>query len=333
MKVLVTGCAGFIGFHLSKSLLEKGLKIIGIDNLNDYYSPSLKKNRLKVLEQFDNFGFHQVDISDKKELLKVFKNNEIDFVIHLAAQAGVRVSMENPIHTLNTNVIGFTNLIQIVTEYKIKHFVYASSSSVYGENTNIPYNSKVRTDNPISVYAASKKANELIAYSYSYNYDLPVTGIRFFTVYGPWGRPDMGYFKFVDKILKGETIELFNNGEMKRDFTFINDAISAMNLILNKIFNKEIEENYRVFNIGSNKPIKIIELVNIIQTELEMEASIDCKPAPAGDVSITCADISELENGYGYSPKYSLEAGIKSFISWYKEYYKIIEFKCEKYAK
>ena len=313
-KVLITGVAGFIGFHTAKALLDDGFEIYGIDNINDYYDVSLKESRLKNLQDYPNFRFSKIDISNLHDLDNAFKDFNPKKVINLAAQAGVRYSIENPFAYVDSNLVGFVNMIELSKKYKVDGFVYASSSSVYGANDKIPFSVEDNVDKPMSIYAASKRANELIAYSYSHLFKLHTTGLRFFTVYGPWGRPDMAMFIFADKISKGESIEVFNNGKMKRDFTYIDDIVNGIKSALNK--NYECE----VFNLGNSKSENLMDIVSHIELNLEKKAKVDFKPMQLGDVKQTYADIEKSKKLLGYNPCINIDIGIKRLIDWYKQY-------------
>ena len=316
--VLITGCAGFIGYHLTKRLLDN-YKIIGIDNLNDYYDINLKKDRLKNLEH-NNFIFIKSDISNKEKINNLFDNYQIDIVINLAAQAGVRYSIENPDVYINTNIIGFYNILECCKNHNIKQLIYASSSSVYGNN-ELPFKENDKTDNPISIYAATKKTNELLARTYSNLYNIKCTGLRFFTVYGPFGRPDMAYFNFTKKIINKEKIELYNNGESLRDFTYIDDIVEGIIKVLDKPITK-------IYNIGNSNPIKLLDFINILKEELiknnlveDYGLNIELLDKQPGDVDNTYADIKELKSDFNYEPKINIKEGLNKFIKWYKEYY------------
>ena len=317
MKILITGSAGFIGFHLCKSLLEDGYELMGVDNINDYYDTNIKLSRLKQLQSYENFKFEKVNIADKKLIEQVFKNFQPIKVVNLAAQAGVRYSIKNPYAYLNSNLIGFLNIIELCRNNSVEGLVYASSSSVYGGNSKIPFSVEDRTDNPISLYAASKKSNELIANSYSSLYDLNTTGLRFFTVYGPWGRPDMAIFIFVKKILENEPIPVFNHGNMKRDFTYINDIIEGTRAAIDKNYKCEI------FNLGNHKSEKLMDMIGLIEKTLGKKAIIDFKPMQPGDSSESCADIKHTQKKLMFVPKTSIVDGIPKFIKWYQEYYNV----------
>ena len=314
MNILVTGAAGFIGYHLCNSLLNDGYDVLGIDNINNYYNKNLKLDRLEILNKYNNFNFKKIDISDRKAISHSFLNFRPIKVINLAAQAGVRYSLQNPYKYVKSNLIGFVNIIELCRQANVKGFIYASSSSVYGENNNPPFSVDDNVDSPISLYAATKKANELIAHSYSHLYGLHTTGLRYFTVYGPWGRPDMAYFKFTEKILKSHPINVFNNGKMKRDFTFIDDVISGTRSAIKKNYKCEI------FNLGSSQNKGLMDLIKLIENELDREANINFKSMQPGDVLDTYADISKSKKKLNYNPKVSIEDGIPKFINWYKNY-------------
>ena len=314
-SVLVTGCAGFIGYHLSVSLLKDGLEVLGIDNLNEYYDIKLKNNRLSNLQVYKNFTFQKVDIADKESLSQRFQQFQPDMVVNLAAQAGVRYSIENPYAYLDSNLTGFLNILEMCRHHQVKGLVYASSSSVYGSNTKYPFSTDDRTDNPIALYGATKKANELMAHSYSHLYSLPTTGLRYFTVYGPWGRPDMAMYIFTEKIYNGDSIPVFNKGNMKRDFTFIDDIIAGTRSAMEKNYGCEI------FNLGNNKSENLMDMIKIIETNLGKKAHIDFQPMQPGDVPESFADIDRSIKKINYNPKIDIENGIPLFIDWYKTYH------------
>ena len=318
MKILVTGCSGFIGFNLSKLLLEKKYTVIGIDNLNRYYDIDLKKNRLKILKKNKLFEFKKLDICDYKNLKLLFKKNNIKIVINLAAQAGVRYSVKNPRTYLENNINGYFNILEACKENKINHLIQASTSSVYGNNNRFPLNENLSTSSPLSFYAASKKSTEVLSHSYSYIYKLPITCLRFFTVYGPFGRPDMALFKFVDKILNNKTIELFNFGNHYRDFTYIDDVTNSIEKIIKKPPKKNIP--FEIYNLGSNSPISLIKFLRFIERELGKKAKIKKTKMQKGDIGKTHADNKKLTNRIKYLPKFNTEVGIKNFIKWFKEY-------------
>ena len=333
-KVLLTGSAGFIGYHLCKQLLSNNFHVYGLDNLNDYYDIDLKKSRLQNIKDYviankleKKYFFHKCDLSNKEELKEIFSNNEFDIVINLAAQAGVRHSLDNPMSYVSSNLVGFINLLEECKTSKISHLIFASSSSIYGMNKKQPFSSEDITDYPISLYAATKKSNELLAFSYSHLYDLPMTGLRFFTVYGPHGRPDMAYFKFTKNILNGDPINVYNNGNMQRDFTYIDDLIEGMTKIISTKFqrNKHIRTNsnapFRTYNIGNNKPVTLSDFINAIENATGKNAIKNNLPMQPGDVPITYADISDTARDFGYEPKTTIDQGIKKFVEWYNEYY------------
>jgi len=335
--------AGFIGFHLTQKLLNEGFSICGIDNLNNYYSPKLKIDRLKELgffsdvvsrngfltksENYSNLYFINLSIEDKPSLIKVFNDFKFDYIIHLAAQAGVRYSIENPEVYINSNIIGFFNILECCKVYQPKHLIFASSSSIYGLNKKVPFSEIDRTDQPASLYAATKKSNELMAHTYSYLFGIPITGLRFFTVYGPWGRPDMAYFKFTKKILEEEEIELYNYGKMKRDFTYIDDIVEAINklihLLPDKNINNSVSVPFEVYNIGNNNPVELKKFVSILEDLLGKKAKIRLMPLQKGEVVETYADIKNLYKKIGYKPATKIEDGLKNFVTWYKKYYNI----------
>ena len=332
--ILVTGAAGFIGFHLSKKLLESGRKVVGLDNLNEYYDITLKTSRLSILQTNSRFSFFQLDLKDKKSLDELFKNHSFEIVINLAAQAGVRYSLTHPYAYMDSNLIGFLNVLEACRQFPPKHLIYASSSSVYGANRKMPFSTYDNVDHPLALYAASKKANELMAHAYSNLYHLPTTGLRFFTVYGPYGRPDMALFIFTKAILEGTPIDVFNFGKMKRDFTYIDDIVEGIVKLIplaplgNKNWNGLQPDPassfapYRIFNIGNNKPIELLKFIEVLEEKLGKKAIKNFLPIQDGDVEATCADISELEAETGFKPSTSVEMGIEKFVNWYKDYYK-----------
>ena len=315
MKTLITGAAGFIGFHLCKSLLDDGYEVLGIDNLNDYYDPNLKFARLEQLKPFKNFTFEKIDIAYRESLTQSFQSFNPDKVVNLAAQAGVRYSIQNPYAYMESNLVGFLNIIELCRHNNVEGLIYASSSSVYGGNTKVPFSVDDRVDNPISLYAASKKSNELIANSYSHLYGLNTTGLRFFTAYGPWGRPDMAMSIFTKKILNMEPVPIFNNGNMKRDFTYIDDIISGIRLAVEKNFKCE------VFNLGNHKSEHLMDVVSLIEQNVGKKAIIDFQPMQPGDVPESFADIEKSIEMLNYKPKTNIDIGIKNFINWYKNNY------------
>lgn len=325
-KVLITGAAGFIGFHLSMRLLEEGHKVIGLDNLNEYYDIDLKKNRLELLKGYDCFSFKKMDILDKKSLDYMFEMECFDYVIHLAAQAGVRYSIENPYAYIDSNIVGFMNILEACRYYPIKHLIYASSSSVYGGNQEVPFSTEHKVDHPVSLYAATKKSNELMAHAYSHLYSIPTTGLRFFTVYGPYGRPDMAYFLFTKAIIEGEPIKVFNHGAMERDFTYIDDIVEGVSRILffapsGKSEYGNEKAPYNIYNIGSMSPVSLGRFINVLEEKIGVAAVKEYMDMQAGDVMKTYADVSDLEKVIGYKPSTTLEHGIDEFVEWYKKYY------------
>ncbi|SHI66486.1 UDP-glucuronate 4-epimerase [Desulfatibacillum alkenivorans DSM 16219] len=335
MTQLITGAAGFIGFHLSKQLLEQGETVVGLDNLNDYYDPQLKMDRLKILQDYDKFIFEKGEMADREFMPALFEKYGFEKVTNLAAQAGVRYSLKNPHSYVDSNLVGFTNILEGCRHTKVAHLVFASSSSVYGANTDMPFSVHQNVDHPVSLYAASKKANELMAHAYSHLYGLPVTGLRFFTVYGPWGRPDMALFLFTKAILEGKPINVFNNGEMQRDFTYIDDIIQGVAKVLDNIPDPDPDwmgddpdpatsyTPYRLYNIGNNQPVKLLKFIELIENALGMKAEKNMMPMQAGDVPATYADIDDLARDAGYWPRTSVEDGVRNFINWYREYYKV----------
>ena len=320
---LVTGAAGFIGFHLSKALLNVGATVIGLDNMNDYYEVSLKEARLNILEEFkEKFIFVKGDIADKATVDGVFDKYRPQIVVNLAAQAGVRYSITNPEAYVQSNLVGFFNILEACRNYPVEHLVYASSSSVYGGNKKIPFSTTDQVDNPVSFYAATKKSNELMAYSYSKLYGIKTTGLRFFTVYGPYGRPDMAAFLFANAIVKGDTIKVFNNGNMQRDFTYIDDIIEGlMNVLPNPPKADERGVNYKIYNIGNNEPQDLMTFISTIEKALGREAKKEFLPMQPGDVERTYADVTDLMEDFGFKPETSIETGIGRFVEWFKDYY------------
>ena len=313
-RILVTGSSGFIGMHLCKSLLDDGYKVLGIDNMSNYYDPLLKKNRLKTLKSYNNFHFVKEDISNSKEINYLFKEYRPKKVVHLAAQAGVRYSLENPQAYIQSNVVGFMNILESCRYQKVNGLIYASSSSVYGKNEKIPFSIEDRVDNPISIYGATKKANELMAYSYSNLYGLNTTGLRFFTVYGPWGRPDMAMYIFAEKISSGEKIPVFNHGNMKRDFTYIDDIIFGIRA--------SIQKNYlcEIFNLGNNQSENLMDMIKYLEQSLGKKAEINYMDIQPGDVKKTYADINYSRKKLNYKPRISISEGVPKFIEWYRKY-------------
>jgi len=334
MKILVTGACGFIGFHLSKKLLEKDYTVVGVDNLNDYYDVKLKEDRLSVLKSYEKFCFDKIDISITDEFLAYVKRESPEIMIHLAAQAGVRYSLENPYIYLESNLKGFLNVLEACRHNPVKHLIYASSSSVYGGNHKIPFSTTDNVDHPVSLYAATKKSNELMAHSYSHLYNIPTTGLRFFTVYGPYGRPDMAYYSFAKDILEGKTINVFNNGIMERDFTYIDDVVDGIvSLILhiphkNENWTQEKVDSsfapYKIYNIGNNKPVNLLYFIETLEKELGKKAIKNFISMQPGDVLKTYADISDLENEIHFKPSIQIEEGVKMFVEWYLNYYNLV---------
>ncbi len=334
MKVLVTGAAGFIGMHVAKLLLERGDEVVGIDNLNDYYDPNLKLARLEQLKPFPNFKFAQGDIADRVTMENLFSAEKPKRVVNLAAQAGVRYSLKNPHSYIQTNLVGFGNILEGCRHHGVEHLVYASSSSVYGANTHMPFSVHDNVDHPVSLYAASKKANELMAHSYSHLYGLPTTGLRYFTVYGPWGRPDMSPWLFTSAILEGRPIDVFNMGQMQRDFTFVEDIAEGTLRVLDRIptGNPEFDTNapdpgssyapYKIYNIGSHQPVELMVFIKTIEEALSQEAKKNLLPMQSGDVVATYADVDDLKRDFGFEPKTTINQGIQKWVAWYRQYLK-----------
>lgn len=331
MKYLVTGAAGFIGNFVSERLCDAGHDVVGLDNLNDYYDPNLKLARLKRLDEFDNFTFVKLDLANREGMESLFVEQQFDRVIHLAAQAGVRYSIENPMAYIDSNLVGMATILEGCRHNKVKHLVYASSSSVYGMNEKMPFSTEDAVDHPVSLYAATKKSNELMAHSYSHLYDLPTTGLRFFTVYGPWGRPDMAPFLFTDAILNDREIKVFNHGKMKRDFTYIDDIVEGIIRIQDVVPLRNAENPntspssskapYKVFNIGNNEPIALMTFIEAIEKAAGKQAKKNYMPMQAGDVPATFADIDSLKEEVGFKPDTKIEFGMQQFVDWFKEYY------------
>lgn len=333
MKILITGAAGFIGFHLSKKLLDESYQVIGIDNLNDYYDPRLKQSRLEILGKYSNFNFHKVDLKDKTAVDNIFETYQPTHVINLAAQAGVRYSIENPYAYVDSNLIGFVNILEACRNYPVEHLLYASSSSVYGGNKVAPFSTNHNVDHPVSLYAATKKSNELMAHTYSHLYGIPTTGLRFFTVYGPYGRPDMAYFSFTKDIFAGKPIKVFNHGKMERDFTYIDDIVEGIVKLIGKVpaANKDWDESkddlstsfapYKIYNIGNNNPVQLMRFINALESALGKEAEKVYMDMQPGDVLRTYADVSDLERDINFKPSTSIEDGLAKFVEWYKDYY------------
>ncbi len=333
-KIIITGSAGFIGSALCIKLLERGESIIGIDNHNDYYDPELKSARLKRHQKYSSYQHYKLDICDQSGLEEIFRVHKPKKVVNLAAQAGVRYSMENPLAYINTNILGFANILENCRHYNIEHLVYASTSSVYGANTKMPFSEHDSVNHPLSVYAASKKSNELMAHTYSYLYKLPTTGLRFFTVYGPWGRPDMALFKFTKKIIEGEPIDVFNHGKHTRDFTYIDDIVDGVIKALDKQSLSNIEWNsnqpdpatssapWNIYNIGNNKPVQLMDYIDALEKTLGKKANIKFLSLQPGDVPDTYADISNLKEKFNYKPSTSVINGVSNFVKWYRDFYK-----------
>lgn len=323
-KILVTGAAGFIGFHLSRKLLSEGVEVVGFDNINDYYDVNLKYARLEILKDFQNFTFIKGDLADKSAIDKLFEENKFDIVVNLAAQAGVRYSIDNPQAYMESNIIGFFNILEACRHNPVEHLLYASSSSVYGNQQKTPFSTDDDVSKPISLYAATKKSNELMAYTYSHLYGIPSTGLRFFTVYGPFGRPDMAYFGFTDKIMKGETIKIFNNGDMYRDFTYIDDIVKGIeNMLCNPPEPDENGDMATVYNIGNNSPEKLMYFIETLEKALGKTAVKEFLPMQPGDVYQTYADVTPLVEKFGFKPSTSIEDGLTKFVQWYKSYYNV----------
>lgn len=334
--VLVTGAAGFIGFHTAQRLMNDGWKVYGIDNLNNYYDVQLKYARLEILKNNSSFEFRQIDLADKTAMDQAFKDWKPSYVIHLAAQAGVRYSLENPQSYLDSNITGFLNILENCRHNPVKHLIFASSSSVYGANTKVPFAVEDNVDHPISLYAASKKANELMAHTYAHLFNIPVTGLRFFTVYGPWGRPDMALFKFTQALYKGTAIDVYNDGNMQRDFTYIDDIVEGIVRLTQKPATPDTSWNgnkpnpatsaapYRIHNIGNNNPENLMDMIGILEEEIGITAEKNFLPMQPGDVPATYANTDALHNAVGFKPSTPLRTGIHNFVQWYRDYYKII---------
>ena len=333
-KIIVTGSAGFIGSSVSMTLLERGDSVIGIDNHNDYYDPKVKEARIARLTKYENYEHYRADLSDQNSLDKIFKNHKPQKVVNLAAQAGVRYSMENPLAYINSNIVGFAHILENCRNHCVEHLVYASTSSVYGANTKMPFSEHDSANHPLSVYAASKKSNELMAHTYSYLYKLPTTGLRFFTVYGPWGRPDMALFKFTKAILEEKSIDVFNNGNHTRDFTYIDDIVEGVIKTLDNTATSNVKWNsdqpdpassnapWRIYNIGNNKPVKLMYYIDALEKALGKKANINFLPLQPGDVPDTYANVDNLKETFNYKPSTSVVDGIFNFVKWYKDYYK-----------
>lgn len=327
MEVLVTGAAGFVGYHLTQRLLAEGFVVCGIDNLNPYYSVDLKRDRLSELQKQNNFRFELLDLCDRENIFELFRSHTFDYVINLAAQAGVRYSLENPHTYIDSNIVGFVNLLEACRHSSIQHLIYASSSSVYGTNPKIPFSINDNVDCPISLYAATKKANELIAHTYSHLFEIPTTGLRFFTVYGEWGRPDMAYFKFTQAIETGEPINVYNFGEMMRDFTYIDDVVEGIMRLLPRVPQSHPNQAvgstapYKLYNIGNNQPVSLLRFIEVIEEALGKTAQKRFLPMQPGDVPATYADVDDLMQDIDFQPATSIEVGIGRFVRWYQSYY------------
>lgn len=334
-KILITGAAGFIGFHLTTLLLDSNYQVIGVDNLNTYYDPKLKEDRLSLLQKYDNFTFHKMDLKDKPSVDNIFNQYHLDYVINLAAQVGVRYSIENPYAYVDSNLIGFINILEACRNYPVKHLLYASSSSVYGGNKVVPSSTNHQVDHPVSLYAATKKSNELMAHTYSHLYGIPATGLRFFTVYGPWGRPDMAYFSFTKNIIEGKPIKVFNHGKMERDFTYIDDIVEGIYKLipLIPIANEKWDESkddlsssfapYKIYNIGNNKPVQLEKFISVLEDKIGKKANKEYMEMQPGDVLRTYADVLDLERDIKFRPSIAIEEGLEKFVNWYKEYYNV----------
>lgn len=335
MNILVTGAAGFIGYHLCRRFLKMGHSVVGLDNLNSYYSVQIKQDRLKQLHEYEHFQFSKIDLADKQSVFKLFQDHDFSHVVNLAAQAGVRYSIENPSAYVDTNLVGFSHILEGCRHGGVRHLVFASSSSVYGLNTNMPFSVHNNVDHPISLYAATKKANELMAHTYSYLYGLPCTGLRFFTVYGPWGRPDMALFLFTKAILEGNPIKVFNHGKMKRDFTYIDDIIEGVTRITGRTptANPAWDSNapdpsssvapYKIYNIGNNNTVELARFIEVIEEQLGKKADKQYLPLQPGDVPMTYADVDDLIADVGFKPSTTIEVGIAKFIEWYRSYFHV----------
>ena len=337
-RILVTGGAGFIGFHLCRRLLESGWRVVSLDNLNDYYEVSLKEARLRILSEQPGFSFHKIDLADRSAMEAMFQGEGLESdvpVVHLAAQTGVRYARHNPDSYVRTNLVGFHNLIELAARARCPHFIYASSSSVYGGNTRLPFAVSDNVDHPVSLYAATKKSNELTAHVYTYTYGMPTTGLRFFTVYGPWGRPDMALFIFTRAILEGKPVPLFNQGEMQRDFTYIDDIVTPLVQLIGRVPAADPAWNgdqplpgrswlpYRIYNIGNHRPVDLREFIRVLEGALGKKAKLDLQPMQLGDIPVTFADIKELTAEIGFQPTTTIYEGIPKFVEWYRDYYRL----------
>lgn len=335
MKILVTGAAGFIGMHVARRLLERGDEVVGVDNLNDYYDVRLKQDRLANLLPYPNFRFVKLDIADPERMVALFAAEPFKRVVNLAAQAGVRYSLKNPSAYISSNVVGMMNILEMCRHHSMEHLVYASSSSVYGANAKVPYSVHDCVDHPISLYAATKKSNELMAHAYSHLYGLPTTGLRLFTVYGPWGRPDMALFLFTKAIVEGRAVDVFNYGDMKRDFTYIDDIAEGIVRVLDKVAIADSQwsaerpdpatsdASYRIYNIGNNRPVELLRLIRLLEDNLGLKAEINLRPLQPGDVQITFADVNDLKRDVDFEPLTSIEVGVQRFVEWYRSYYRV----------
>ena len=335
MKILITGSAGFIGFHLARKLISEGWQVIGIDNLNDYYDPKLKEDRLAILQKHKDFVFKKVDLKNKTAVDAVFANYKPEYVINLAAQAGVRYSIQNPYAYIDSNLVGFMNILEACRHNPVRHLIYASSSSVYGGNKVAPFSTNHNVDHPVSLYAATKKSNELMAHTYSHLYGIPTTGLRFFTVYGPWGRPDMAYFSFTKNIFEKKPIKVFNHGKMERDFTYIDDIVYGIVKLIDRppVPNPNWDERvddlstsfapYKIYNIGNNQPVPLMKFINVLEEKIGIEAEKIYMDMQPGDVLRTYADVTDLERDIDFRPNTSIEEGLSRFVDWYREYYNV----------
>ncbi|MFU8805484.1 MAG: NAD-dependent epimerase [Bradymonadaceae bacterium] len=334
MKILVTGAAGFIGFHLATRLLERGDEVVGLDNLNDYYDVNLKLARLEQLQEHENFSFHKLDVADREAIAHIFETEKFERVVHLAAQAGVRYSLENPHAYIDANIVGFINILEGCRHNAVEHLAYASSSSVYGANTKLPFSTHDNVDHPVSLYAATKKANELMAHTYSHLYGLPTTGLRFFTVYGPWGRPDMALFLFTDAILSGRPIDVYNYGNMRRDFTYVDDIVEGVIRVTDRVSRPNPDWSgdspdpgtsyapFKVYNIGNHDPVELMTMIETLEECLGKKAEKNLMPMQPGDVPATYADVQDLMEDVDFKPATPLKKGIAHFVAWYREFYR-----------
>lgn len=321
-KILITGAAGFIGFHLAKRLLDLGTTVLGLDNLNDYYDVSLKESRLHILKDYPSFTFIKGDLSDADTVNEQFETFQPDIVVNLAAQAGVRYSIDHPRSYIDSNIIGFFNILEACRHHTVEHLLFASSSSVYGNQQKTPFSTSDNVDHPISLYAATKKSDELMAYTYSHLYGIPATGLRFFTVYGPYGRPDMAYFKFANKIRKGEPIQIYNHGDMYRDFTYVDDIVTGIeHMLCNPPKANELGDLYKVYNIGNHKPEQLMHFIEVLEQALGQKAEKEYLPMQPGDVYQTYADVTDLQKDFDFKPETTIEEGLGKFAVWYKKYY------------